>query len=1110
MKKKKGFTLIELLAVIVVLSVILIIAVPKILDVIENAEKQAYKESAELMAHTAQIQYQTKEVTGSAPVIPDEGITYTFTEGVQSVSGNYDLLKFKGDKPYSGTITLTKDKKVIIEKLVSKNKKWCAIKEANEKQARVGRSTDPEFACIVEADKPIEDKVACELATNDDKTEYYIDSPCDLYEFSHIVNSGENFSGKVVKVRNNLDMDLEKINADSDLVKKIKDNYGTTEFLPIGKYGNPFSGTFDGGAKTISNLTIDQPNLDYVGLFGYISGISSTNKTKIYGVVLDDAKITGRNVVGGFIGYYENSAYTEFKEILINDMTVKGNDNVSAFVGYAPHTTVAASNILIKDATIEGKGPTGLFYGHLIGSDQYIKSSIVENAKVTKDTTGTVYATPTSGAYYSNNVVVKETNITNGYDPNAINDINFYEGVGLDTWIGSDDDSGYYFDYDKNNNIILKNIENDPITFNLSKDENGYYLIKNEKDWKIASSKPTEKYKIVNDLDFSKNKYYMLGSSQSTSRFSGTLNGNDKLLSNITINGKANNIGIIGFIDKGTLYGLVLNNINISGNNGAGMFGTVQGTSDSYTNIYGIRANYVTINGTTNVGGLIGFIGNYSDIKEIELDNITITGDSQIGGMFGNIEISTSSVSNILIKNGSVDADVKYVGLVSSLRTSDFKNVIVENVSLEGSPAVTTDPTYSSYHSNDVIVNNTKVTDGFDPKGINDINLYEAAGLDTWIGADDIETGYYFDYDSNNKVILKSVKKDPFPNSEKILSNGSGTKDDPYLVKNESDWKKITAYVDKVSIYIKLDSNLDFSSKKYYMLGSSHNQFNGTLIGNDKTISNVTINASKPGNIGMIGVVNCGTIYGLVLNHITIKGGNGTGIFGYVVGASNSYVNIYGIRANYVTINGITNIGGLIGFIGHYSDIKEIELDNINVSGVDQVGGLFGNIESTTSIVSNILIKKGNVKATWRYVGLVSSLNNAHFKNAIVENVTLEGSPVATTNSSYSSYHSTNSYASGGFDPSNIDNIYYYKNALETLFTGDANNTGYFFDLTDDGKIHLVKAYTLIPPTTEDTGENIGPDTGVCSRYSCTCECGCICNDDSDGATQTRCEAGCN
>ena len=128
MKKlnRKGFTLIELLAVIVVLAVILVLAVPKILDVIENADKQAYKESAELMAHTAQIQYQTKEVTGTANKIPEEGITYYYYNNKQVKSfedaekeieitktdDNY--LDFKGDRPFSGTITLTKDKKVII------------------------------------------------------------------------------------------------------------------------------------------------------------------------------------------------------------------------------------------------------------------------------------------------------------------------------------------------------------------------------------------------------------------------------------------------------------------------------------------------------------------------------------------------------------------------------------------------------------------------------------------------------------------------------------------------------------------------------------------------------------------------------------------------------------------------------------------------------------------------------------------------------------------------------------------------------------------------------------------------------------------------------------
>ena len=37
--KKNGFTLIELLAVIVILAIILVIAVPKISDTINNAKK---------------------------------------------------------------------------------------------------------------------------------------------------------------------------------------------------------------------------------------------------------------------------------------------------------------------------------------------------------------------------------------------------------------------------------------------------------------------------------------------------------------------------------------------------------------------------------------------------------------------------------------------------------------------------------------------------------------------------------------------------------------------------------------------------------------------------------------------------------------------------------------------------------------------------------------------------------------------------------------------------------------------------------------------------------------------------------------------------------------
>ena len=54
MKKRNAFTLIELLAVIVILAVILVIAIPRILDVIDVSKKDSFKNSAQLIADTAE------------------------------------------------------------------------------------------------------------------------------------------------------------------------------------------------------------------------------------------------------------------------------------------------------------------------------------------------------------------------------------------------------------------------------------------------------------------------------------------------------------------------------------------------------------------------------------------------------------------------------------------------------------------------------------------------------------------------------------------------------------------------------------------------------------------------------------------------------------------------------------------------------------------------------------------------------------------------------------------------------------------------------------------------------------------------------------------------
>ncbi len=54
MKKRNGFTLVELLAVIVILAIILVIAVPQITNTIKNARMGAFGSSAKLIASTAE------------------------------------------------------------------------------------------------------------------------------------------------------------------------------------------------------------------------------------------------------------------------------------------------------------------------------------------------------------------------------------------------------------------------------------------------------------------------------------------------------------------------------------------------------------------------------------------------------------------------------------------------------------------------------------------------------------------------------------------------------------------------------------------------------------------------------------------------------------------------------------------------------------------------------------------------------------------------------------------------------------------------------------------------------------------------------------------------
>ena len=77
-------------------------------------------------------------------------------------------------------------------------------------------------------------------------------------------------------------------------------------FNPIGNYdltlNTEFAGTFDGCGYKISNLTINRPTEDRIGLFGAVSAWNATDVV-IANVTLESCSFTGENyAVGGLIG----------------------------------------------------------------------------------------------------------------------------------------------------------------------------------------------------------------------------------------------------------------------------------------------------------------------------------------------------------------------------------------------------------------------------------------------------------------------------------------------------------------------------------------------------------------------------------------------------------------------------------------------------------------------------------------------------------------------------------------------------------------------------------------------------------------------------------------
>ena len=220
------------------------------------------------------------------------------------------------------------------------------------------------------------------------------------------------------------------------------------------------------------------------------------------------------------------------------------------------------------------------------------------------------------------------------------------------------------------------------------------------------------------------------------------------------------------------------------------------------------------------------------------------------------------------------------------------------------------------------------------------------------------------------------------------------------------------------------------------MLGSKNNEFKGTLDGNGKKISNLSINVPKVSSFDYVGIIG--------------KGGSA-----------------YGINLNNIKVTGCNYVGALFGNTS--GTVRDIYGSNLNISGNNYIGGIGGDINTNSPRPSSIIVSakvEGN-----SYVGITTGSSYYGIEQiAIIGGSATGNSYVGRLSGSTVSWHDTYALESipsgnGGKNgwktiPSdaNLSDLSIYKDMnIDTSLTGDTDGLGYYFDVDKNGNIFVTK-----------------------------------------------------
>lgn len=232
--------------------------------------------------------------------------------------------------------------------------------------------------------------------TLDENGNYLISKASGLTWFSDQINNKKNtFAGKTIKVVNDIDM--------------AGATYYGGSAASYPSYC--FKGTFDGGEKVISNLTITVEN-DVHGAAALIPTLAGDGTT-IKNVTLKNVNISSSHYAGGIWGYTTNdNCYINVTNCHVEGGTITGNiyngDNADKVGGIGGiFYTGVVSNCSVKGVTISGYRDIAGLVGWAADINATIKNNEIENVTINVNNT-TNYKKYTNRAQYDVNSYVGE------------------------------------------------------------------------------------------------------------------------------------------------------------------------------------------------------------------------------------------------------------------------------------------------------------------------------------------------------------------------------------------------------------------------------------------------------------------------------------------------------------------------------------------------------------------------------------------------------------------------------------------------------------------------------------------------------------------------------